>query len=66
MENQVKNLESMSNFDDMKEIVSASEIIQKLENTLERLTKENEELLSHKGRNFIRKNLLDKAKISFY
>ena len=50
IENQVKKLDSMNNLDKTEEMVSVSQIIEKLQNTLEKLQIENEELLSRKGK----------------
>ena len=53
METQANKLKLLKNVENMSEIPSAADIISKLEFTLEKLTKENEELLSRKGDIFI-------------
>ena len=66
MENQVKKLDSMNNLDKSEEMVSVSQIIEKLQITLKKLQKENEELLSRKGKIFKQTILVHKAKFLFW
>ena len=53
METQANKLKLLKNVEKTNEIPSAADIIKKLEFTLEKLTKENEELLSRRGDIFI-------------
>ena len=53
MERQAQNLDRISNIENLEEFPSAAEMIKKLEMTVEKLTKENQELLKRKGKSFV-------------
>ena len=56
MEIQAEKLENFANLEHMGKFPSAAGVIEKLELTKEKLTKQNEELHSRKGKNLFRQN----------
>ena len=53
MERQAKDLDRISNIENLEEFPSAADMIKKLEMTVKKLTKENQELLNRRGKSFV-------------